>query len=579
MKNYRTITLWLIIVWIIPNGFPLTAQNKIINQPVITQAVCEPDTVIADNQSVFRVQARVSDPDGMANLMSVEVDLSPLGSSASAQMYDDGTHGDLIAGDSIYTRGNITVPLNWPAGLYPLTITAVDLQNHSTQETAWIYVLPVNVPPVVSSVIASPEVVLANGQDEFSITAQVVDDNIASVKVDLSVIGGDTAVWMADIGGGLYSVSGLTVAPGTSPGIYSLTVLATDMQGLTDTETGLLQVVGPNEAPVIHWIVCRPPVLRPDAQTVFAVMAKVTDNIGPSGIVSVSLDLSALQGPPSVLMNDNGMSGDSAALDSIYSIDGLTVPVSVSPGNYPLMVTVVDQHNLTRYEIITVTVQSNQPPSITDVQFTPAAVYANGQHRFRIRVWANDPDGLTDIERVWADFSSVGVPSQIWLFDDGSHGDETPGDGIFTRDSLVVPPGYPAGLYLITAFVKDLGGLNSEYTAFLEVLDPLAIPGDPIQPSVFALHPNYPNPFNPSTTISFDVPRSAFVRIKIFDALGREVYTLIEKSLSPGRYHIRWNGKDYHGRVVASGVYFCRMLVSFNISGKSVFTRKMLIIK
>jgi hypothetical protein len=81
----------------------------------------------------------------------------------------------------------------------------------------------------------------------------------------------------------------------------------------------------------------------------------------------------------------------------------------------------------------------------------------------------------------------------------------------------------------------------------------------PETPSAYRLHPNFPNPFNPSTTIRYDVAVAGLVRIRIFDPAGRLVRALSNRSESPGTRTVVWNGKDDTGRSVASGVYFCRL--------------------
>jgi hypothetical protein len=77
-------------------------------------------------------------------------------------------------------------------------------------------------------------------------------------------------------------------------------------------------------------------------------------------------------------------------------------------------------------------------------------------------------------------------------------------------------------------------------------------------PGVTALEPNYPNPFNPSTVISFVTARPSEVSVTIHDILGRTVCTLVHERLSQGRHTVTWRGIDDHGRRVASGVYLCR---------------------
>jgi len=79
-------------------------------------------------------------------------------------------------------------------------------------------------------------------------------------------------------------------------------------------------------------------------------------------------------------------------------------------------------------------------------------------------------------------------------------------------------------------------------------------------PAVTMLHQNTPNPFNPNTSIPFEISRACRVRLDIFDAAGREVAALLNDDLVRGRYVARWNGAASDGRPAASGVYFCRLL-------------------
>ena len=73
-------------------------------------------------------------------------------------------------------------------------------------------------------------------------------------------------------------------------------------------------------------------------------------------------------------------------------------------------------------------------------------------------------------------------------------------------------------------------------------------------PSHFNLEQNYPNPFNPSTTIAFTLPSKSFVSLKVFDALGKEVSTILSEELPAGAYSRRWNSA-----YLPSGVYFYRL--------------------
>ncbi len=79
-------------------------------------------------------------------------------------------------------------------------------------------------------------------------------------------------------------------------------------------------------------------------------------------------------------------------------------------------------------------------------------------------------------------------------------------------------------------------------------------------PREFALHQNFPNPFNPDTTIKYDLAESADVTLQIYNVLGQVVRTLVASEVqNAGRYQIRWNGMDDRGVPVSSGVYFYRI--------------------
>ncbi|CAN0541421.1 unnamed protein product, partial [Laminaria digitata] len=84
-------------------------------------------------------------------------------------------------------------------------------------------------------------------------------------------------------------------------------------------------------------------------------------------------------------------------------------------------------------------------------------------------------------------------------------------------------------------------------------------------PEMYQLHGNYPNPFNPSTTIRFDLPQSGSVQIDVFNTLGQHVHTLVDQQLEAGTHTMQADLKAF-----ASGIYFLRMQ-----AGGFVQTRKM----
>jgi hypothetical protein len=123
--------------------------------------------------------------------------------------------------------------------------------------------------------------------------------------------------------------------------------------------------------------------------------------------------------------------------------------------------------------------------------------------------------------------------------------------------------------------IADSDGLITLLPAFipaaLTVLDPTDVTdeADGLLPDEFILHQNHPNPFNPSTKISFTIPQKTNIRLEVFNILGREVATLAEGEFPAGSHEIEWQADNF-----PSGIYFYKMT-----AGKASFTRKMLLIK
>jgi flagellar hook assembly protein FlgD len=86
-----------------------------------------------------------------------------------------------------------------------------------------------------------------------------------------------------------------------------------------------------------------------------------------------------------------------------------------------------------------------------------------------------------------------------------------------------------------------------------------------VLPFVYSLHGNYPNPFNPMTTIGFSIPKAGNknamnpVMIEIYNTIGQMIRSWDFSNLQRGYHNILWDGQDQDGRLVASGIYFIRM--------------------
>ncbi|MEN8006773.1 MAG: cohesin domain-containing protein, partial [Candidatus Krumholzibacteriota bacterium] len=122
------------------------------------------------------------------------------------------------------------------------------------------------------------------------------------------------------------------------------------------------------------------------------------------------------------------------------------------------------------------------------------------------------------------------------------------------------------------ADVDARGQDNSSVPVTTTAATPVGDDGD--LPTVSALHLNYPNPFNPMTTISFDLAVPGRVRIDIYSIDGRRIRTLVDSPYTAGRHSEVWNGRDQSGRAVASGTYL------YTMEGPAIRqTRRMLLIK
>ena len=116
----------------------------------------------------------------------------------------------------------------------------------------------------------------------------------------------------------------------------------------------------------------------------------------------------------------------------------------------------------------------------------------------------------------------------------------------------------------VTIIADDFGQFSGYLNTFVE--------GS--LPKEFTLHSNYPNPFNPSTVISYDLSRETAVKLNVYDMKGRRINALVNQVQNAGRHHVRWNAKDARGNGISAGVYLYRLE-----AGGKVFTEKMIFMK
>jgi len=166
-----------------------------------------------------------------------------------------------------------------------------------------------------------------------------------------------------------------------------------------------------------------------------------------------------------------------------------------------------------------------------------------------------------------------------------SAADKLKADGYDVRlSSASIELVFPDGSVLTTPMNfdgEDIDVLSATDGMAKELLDEayrqLGLEKSATLPKAFALSQNSPNPFNPSTTISYSIPENVLemaVKLSVYNIRGQLVRTLVDGSQGPGAYNVNWDGADNLGRKVSSGVYFYRL-----VAGDFISTRKMVVLK
>lgn len=142
----------------------------------------------------------------------------------------------------------------------------------------------------------------------------------------------------------------------------------------------------------------------------------------------------------------------------------------------------------------------------------------------------------------------------------------TPGGELFFGSSQLTSDG---GMIIVSAVCNIYGCWDVLAVKIEPFLPASTAINHPSLPTSMILHPNFPNPFNSTTEIAFDLPRAGKVSLKVFDLLGREVAVVQDGMMAAGNHRVNFDGKD-----LASGVYVYRLQ-----AGEVVSARKMVVLK
>jgi len=194
-------------------------------------------------------------------------------------------------------------------------------------------------------------------------------------------------------------------------------------------------------------------------------------------------------------------------------------------------------------------------------------------------------------------------PPEFQMADDGLNGDEVAGDGIYTLgytftagqareqvykygiNSLDNEAGFNENRTLViddaaATFYPEVDCFGEQNTDERLPFPEYGCPGVAIDgelsalPTRFALHQNFPNPFNPTTQIAFEMPVAGNVRLEIYNILGQKVRTLVSRDLNAGFHVYEWNALSDGGQSLAAGVYIYQLT-----AGDFVQQKKMLLLK
>jgi hypothetical protein len=228
-------------------------------------------------------------------------------------------------------------------------------------------------------------------------------------------------------------------------------------------------------------------------------------------------------------------------------------------------------------------------PKINGVQFTPNYVLSDGSSTATIEAYISDinyPIDFVTIQSVqkgsiyFRALTADGGEDAFYprLFDDGTYGDLTAEDNIYTnntvrRDLPDTPEGeYGVRIAAVNTSHRQITMIDAETFFIRDKATKLGIQQE--LSSDYILQQNYPNPFNPSTTINYSIPsdekrETRNVKLIVYDIQGREVTTLVNQKQKTGNYAINWNAGNH-----SSGIYFYELT-----AGNHKETKKMLLIR
>lgn len=299
-------------------------------------------------------------------------------------------------------------------------------------------------------------------------------------------------------------------------------------------------------------------------------------------VLSVSADIASEDTlvMETISLYDDGNHGDGESGDGIW---GTAWSVPTGEISYSVSVTTVDSTAETSRTLPNVVRFTTVGPVVFDgLTFVGTDTIPNSGDNIRFRIALKNNGSSATATNVTAQLSSDhSCVASLKVLGSPSYGDIAPGESgsltqSYSKYRLSIDQDCPGDTDIpIDISISSEGCLfwRDGFTIHVEPSVGIA-EGQAVLPEVYALHQNHPNPFNPVTTLRYDLPEISHVTLTIYDILGRQVRTLANDVQEPGYKSVTWDGTDEFGRPMGTGIYLYQIS-----AGDFTHTRKMLLLK
>ncbi len=402
-------------------------------------------------------------------------------------------------------------------GTYTVSLTVTDDQGATGSTSQSVTVSSGNVAPTADF--------------SFAVNGLSVTFTDASTDSDGSVVS-----WSWDLGDGNTSTSQNPSHTYAAYGTYTVTLTVTDDQGATGFVSQTVTVADPNAVG---------PFITVDGMVVMEAESYFTNTARSDHAWTETTAQADYSGSSAMVADPN--TGANIKKSSVSLSPEMTYEVDfAAEGTYFVWARIYGEEHVDN----TIHMGLNGFPSASKMETATLGAWA----------WTN-VDAKGNLLTVGVTTAGVNTV-HLWMREEGAHVDKV----ILTTDVNFVPTGQgPAESPRSGAApATERGGRG---------LDALVLEGADL-PTDYELGENYPNPFNPSTTIKFALPEASNVTLEVYDSMGRRIATLMSNQLAAGRYEAQWDGRNEAGSPVASGIYLYRIK-----AGNFTETKTMLLMK